>query len=192
MRAADGFTLVELLVVMLVMGIVATGITSVVITTMQVENDQHALQQVIDDGRLSLTRVRQEVREARRVLPDSDTSSMHFWVDRNQDALMQPDELICYAVDELEGSGRWRLARWDEAEDGCSGTDVPAGAQTLAATLVDPEPFVEYMPEPPAEDDDPTTPPTREVSVLFDLEVVQEEELGSIQVSGSIRLRNVP
>ena len=192
-KRCDGFTLVELIVAVLVMAIVATGITTVVVSTMRVENDQHQLQEVIDDGRLSLTRVRQEVREARRVLEGSDASHLYFWVDRNQDALIQPEELVCYAVEELEpGAERYRLARWTGAEDGCSGDDIPPGAQTLAATLVDPEPFTSYTPDPPVEGGDVNAPPTREVGVLFDLEVEQDDGLGSIHVTGSIRLRNVP
>lgn len=187
----QGFTLVELLIVVVIMGIVASGITSVIITTMRVETDQSELQQVIDDGRLSMTRIRQELREARRVLEDSDSGSLHFWVDGNQDAIVQPEELVCYRVDPVDGQDRWRLARWDEAVDGCASVTVPAGAQTLASTLVDPEPFVAFLPALP-DPDDPFSAPTREVRILLDLEVNNARGPGAIQVEGSVRLRNVP
>lgn len=187
--ADDGFTLVELLVVIVVMGIVVSGLTSVIVTTMGVERDQQELQQVIDDGRLSLTRIRQELREARRVLEGSDASTLYFWVDRNQDAIVQPDELVCYAVDPIGGSGRWRIARWTGAEDGCD--DVPADAQTLATTLLHDEPFVAYTPAAP-DPEEPFVDPTREVRVVLDFEVDNARGPGSVEVSGSIRLRNVP
>ena len=195
----QGFTLVELLIVIVIMGIVASGITSVIISTMGVESDQSELQQVIDDGRLSITRIRQELREARRVLEGSGSDTLYFWVDGNQDAIIQPEELVCYRVDELDGQDRWRIARWTGATADCVGDNpevdappaVPAGAQTLASTLVDPEPFVTFSPGLP----DPANPfsaPTREVTILLDLEVNNARGPGAIQVEGSIRLRNVP
>jgi len=193
-----GFTLVELLIVVVIMGIVASAITSVIVSTMRVESDQSELQQVIDDGRLSMTRIRQELREARRVLEGSSSDTLYFWVDGNQDAIVQPGELVCYRVDEIDGQDRWRIARWTGVTAPCvaqnpadSPPPVPANAQTLASTLVDPEPFVAFSPGLP----DPANPfsaPTREVTVLLDLEVNNARGPGAIQVEGSIRLRNVP
>ncbi|MEX2549494.1 MAG: prepilin-type N-terminal cleavage/methylation domain-containing protein [Nitriliruptoraceae bacterium] len=190
-----GFTLVELLVAVVVMSIVMGGITSVVISTTRVESDQQELQQVVDDGRVSLTRIRQEVREARRILAGSDGSQLHFWVDRNQDALVQPEEVVCYAVEALDGTstGRYRIARWEGADDGCSEALVPADAPTLASTLLDPEPFVGYTPEiPPDADSDPYANPVREIEIFLDLEVQNARGPGSVEVMGNIRLRNVP
>ncbi len=193
-----GFTLVELLIVVVIMGIVASAIPSVIVSTMRVESDQSELQQVIDDGRLSMTRIRQELREARRVLEGSSSDTLYFWVDGNQDAIVQPGELVCYRVDEIDGQDRWRIARWTGVTAPCvaqnpadSPPPVPANAQTLASTLVDPEPFVAFSPGLP----DPANPfsaPTREVTVLLDLEVNNARGPGAIQVEGSIRLRNVP
>lgn len=189
----DGFTLVELLVAVMIMSIVMGGITSVVISTTRVESDQQELQQVVDDGRLSLTRIRQEVREARRILEASDGSNLHFWVDRNQDALVQPAEVVCYAVEALDGAstGRYRVARWEGADDGCSAALIPADAPTLASTLLDPAPFVAYTPLPP-DALDPFGAPTREVEIFLDLEVANSRGPGSVEVMGNIRLRNVP
>lgn len=194
----QGFTLVELLIVVVIMGIVASGITSVVVSTMGVENDQRELQQVVDDGRLSLTRIRQELREARRVLEGSGSDTLHFWVDGNQNAIVEPEELVCYRVDPIAGQNRWRIARWTGTTADCVAENigeppppVPSSAQTLASTLVDPEPFVGFSPGLP----DPTDPfgaPTREVRVLLDLEVDNARGPGAIAVEGSIRLRNVP
>ncbi len=186
-----GFTLVELLVAVMIMSIVMGGITSVIISTTRVESDQQELQQVVDDGRLSMTRIRQEVREARRILEASNGGLLHFWVDQNQDALMQPEEFICYAVEELAGAGRYRIARWEGADDGCSVALIPADAPTLASTLLDPTPFVAYTPLPPDELD-PFGTPTREVEIFLDLEVQNARGPGSVEVMGNVRLRNVP
>ncbi len=188
-----GFTLVELLVAVMVMSIVMGGITSVIISTTRVESDQQELQQVVDDGRLSITRIRQEVREARRILEASDGGQLHFWVDRNQDALMQAEEVVCYAVEALDGAGtgRYRIARWEGANDGCSAALIPANAPTLASTLLDPDPFVAYTPVPPGELD-PFGAPTREIEIFLDLEVQNARGPGSVEVMGNIRLRNVP
>jgi prepilin-type N-terminal cleavage/methylation domain-containing protein len=188
-----GFTLVELLVSMMILSIVLGGITSVVISTLRVEQTQQQLQEVVDDGRLSMTRIRQELRAARRIYEGSGGDRLRFWVDQNQDALVQPEEQICYVVQPVDGSNRWRIVRWSHAEDpgDCTPTaDPPAGqtARTVAATLVDPAPFVELSPPPGGIAD----PPTREVSILLDLQVDAGRGPDSIQVEGNIRLRNVP
>jgi prepilin-type N-terminal cleavage/methylation domain-containing protein len=188
-----GFTLVELLVSMLILSIVMGAITSVVISTLRVEQNQKQMQTVIDDGRLSITRIRQELRAARRVYEGSGGDRLHFWVDQNQDALVQPEEQICYVVQPVTGNNRWRIVRWTHAEepDDCTPTASPPSGQTartVAATLVDPEPFVELSPAPGGIAD----PPTREVSIRLVLEVDAPRGPGAIEVEGSIRLRNVP
>jgi prepilin-type N-terminal cleavage/methylation domain-containing protein len=188
-----GFTLVELLVSMLILSIVMGAITSVVISTLRVEQNQQQMQTVIDDGRLSMTRIRQELRAARRVYEGSGSDSLHFWVDQNQDALVQPEEQICYVVQPVDGNNRWRIVRWSHAEEpeDCTPTATPPVGQsprTVAATLVDPNPFVELSPPPGGIAD----PPTREVSLLLVLEVDAPRGPGAIEVEGSVRLRNVP
>jgi prepilin-type N-terminal cleavage/methylation domain-containing protein len=186
-----GFTLVELLVTIMILGIVMSGITSVVVSTLRTEQNQRQMQDVIDDGRLSMTRIRQELRGARRIHESSGPDRLHFWVDQNQDALVQPEEQICYVVEPI-GTARYQISRWAsamQAED-CAPGAMPAGEsrRVVAMTLVDPEPFVAYTPEPGGIQD----PPTREVSILLDLQVEAARGPDSIIVEGSIRLRNVP
>jgi prepilin-type N-terminal cleavage/methylation domain-containing protein len=192
-RHADekGFTLVELLVTMLILSIVTSGITSVVISTMRTEQNQRQMQDVIDDGRISMARIRQELRAARRVHETSGPDRLHFWVDQNQDSLVQPEEQICYVVEPI-GTARYQISRWAGAvgPEDCAPGAMPAGEskRVVARTLVDPEPFVSYTPEPGGIED----PPTREVSILLDLQVEAARGPDSIVVEGSIRLRNVP
>jgi prepilin-type N-terminal cleavage/methylation domain-containing protein len=195
-----GFTLVELLVTMLIMGIVTTGITSVVISSLRTEQYQRQLQDVVDDGRLSLARIRKELRGARRVLESSTGSSLHFWVDQDQNSRADdPAELICYVVEPIGTTGRqWQISRWSHAEDpaDCASGALPSGqsGSVVARTLVNPvdptatpEPF-QYAPQPGGIVD----PPTRRVEVVLDLEVVGDRGPNDTRVEGSIRLRNVP
>lgn len=198
----SGFTLIELLVVTLVLGVVVGGLTSVVISSLRVEQTQTQMQDVIDDGRLAMTRIRQEVRSARRILHGSDDDRLYFWVDQNQDALVQPPELVCYAVEPLPGSStRFQISRWDQAAtiDDCEpglalldpvGADPPEppGRTVLAQTLLNDDPFA-YSPPPP---DDPNLPRTREVDVLLVLEAEAPRGPESMEVEGTVRLRNVP
>lgn len=187
-----GFTLVELLVTITIMSIVAGSITSVVMSTFRVEQNQASLQDVVDDGRLSLQRIRGELRAARRVHEDSDASSLRFWVDQDQDQVPTADEEMCFLVEPI-GPGQWQIAGWNNAVDpsDCApGAGVPSGAtrRVVARTLVDPEPFVSYDPVPGG----PTDPATREVAIELDLEVVGARNLGQTTVEGAVRLRNVP
>jgi len=195
----QGFTLVELLVTIVIMGIVASGITSVVVSTLGTEQYQRQLQDVVDDGRVSLQRIRQELRGARRVLDSSAPDRLHFWVDQNQDSLVAPEEQICYVVEAISAT-QWQISRWAHAEDAadCAPGAIPAGQtpRVVASTLISsnpsdptetPAPFV-YSPVPGGVN----SPPTREVTIDLDLEVESARGPESVQVQGSIRLRNVP
>jgi hypothetical protein len=83
---------------------------------------QQNMQAVMDDGRLSLQAIRREVREARQILPTSCAATgdctpsdrLHFWIDRNQDSIRTPDEIICYLTEPI-GPDQWQLVRWTRA-----------------------------------------------------------------------------
>lgn len=183
----------ELLITVAILAIVMGGISTVVVSTARVEQYEGTLQSVVRDGRVSLQRIRGELRSARRVYEDSGPSNLRFWVDTNQDQVPSPDEEICYLVTPLPGAtSQWQITRWDLATDAsncATGSSPPSGAtrMTVARTLVDAEPFT-YEPIPAG----PTDPPTREVDVELALEVVGRRNLGVTTVEGSIRLRNVP
>lgn len=181
-----GTTLVELLVVIVLLAIIGAATTGVVVAVTRNEGFQRNVREVIDDGRVSLQAIRKELRSARRVLADSGPDRLHFWVDENQDAIRQANELICYVVRPL-GTGRWEIVRWEGATVGCDTPPAGASVRTLARTLVDPNPFVAYRPAPSSNVDDP---PTREVDIVLELEVAAGRT-HSVTVDGTVRLRNV-
>jgi prepilin-type N-terminal cleavage/methylation domain-containing protein len=202
-RADAGFTLVELLVAITIMGVVASSITSVVLSTFRVEQHQSTLQDVIDDGRISMQRLRRELRAARRIHEDSGPRNLRFWVDQDQDQIPTADEEICYRVEPIGASGsQWQIVRRTQAVDPANCAPIPidvgdpddfvapagGSVQPVARTLVEANPFVRYDPVPGG----PTDPPTREVFIELVLEVVGERNLGQTTVEGAVRLRNVP
>lgn len=185
----SGVTLIEMLVVMIIMGVVMAAITSVVITTQRSNSTQQTMQDVIDDGRNSLTAIRRELRSARRVLPDSASDRLHFWVDTDQDAIPDPEEQICYAVEPIGSGARYRIMRWDHATGGCEPGNPPSGVtpRILAQTLTDPNAFAAFRPVPSPDINDPAT---REVDIILELEVDQVRS-SSTTVKATVRLRNV-
>lgn len=216
-RQADqaGFTLVEVLVVMVLLSVVATATTNVVISTLRTEQLQAEMQAVMDDGRISLQRIRQEVRAAREVFETSceptttgcsPSTRLHFWVDQNQDGARVPEEIICYLTESLV-EDQYQLVRWTRADvadpatdTDCDVTDRPTGARVIARTLVPNHdsdsdgvddlaaPFVTYEPVPTSDSNDPAT---RNIGVLLRLQVETGRDFEHFDVESIIRLRNV-
>jgi prepilin-type N-terminal cleavage/methylation domain-containing protein len=202
-QADAGVTLIEMLVVMVIFGVISASITGVLITAQRSEQFQGEMQEVMDDARISFQRMRREVRAARQVYATScvsltvdasgdytncsPTGKLHFWVDQDQDAIVDPVEVICYFTESI-GTGQWQLVRWDSAAAGCDAANRPTNAGILAQTLVNPLPFRELTPHPYA---DPDAEPTRQVRVVLDLEVVNLRGPRSRAFESIIRLRNV-
>jgi prepilin-type N-terminal cleavage/methylation domain-containing protein len=202
-----GFSLVELLVVISIMGVIAAGATSVVLATQRSEQYQRELQTVMDDARISMERIRKELRQARRVLPDScedpatsctPARQLHFWVDHDQDNVQDAAEMICYVTQETTaGSGQYRLYRYTGVTGSCRAGSDPtsiaspstvSGGQVLAETLVDDAPFTRMEPDPSAavvEDE------TNNIEITLELEVIGGRGPGSLTFQDRVRLRNV-
>lgn len=198
-RSDDGVTLIELLVVMLLMGVVATAIMNVVLSMNRTQQYTLSHQQVMDDGRVSIDRIRKELRQARLVYAAftcgadetatcTTSSKMHFWVDADQDSLQQTTEQVFYCIQNLNdygyggkcvtpSSGRYALARWTKA-----GEDNGVPPQVLAKTLVNAtDPFTFNVS--PRE--------TRLVIVHLDFHTGTDRGPDSFEMDATVRLRNV-
>lgn len=180
----SGFSLIEVLVVMLITGVVATAAFTTLMSINRAEQFTDEYARVVDDGRWSLDNIRKELRGGRRVFDDSTPQFLHWWTDQNQDGLQQPEEKIQYCVAPMttntcltsSQTGKFRLIRWSEA-------DSISDARTIAATLTDSDVFSGYL-----------TPKTgtRVVDLTFSLDV-REGGAGpeTVEMTASVRLRNV-
>lgn len=183
-HAEEGVSLIEVLVVLVLTSVVAATAFGVVMSVSNAEKFTDEYAHVVDDGRLSIDRIRRELREGRRVYASSDAHHLYWWADRNQDGLQQPDEKINYCVAPMASNtcetssqtGKFRLIRWSDAES-------IADARTIAATLTSTDVFSNYAAE---------ITLTRVVELDFALDV-QDGGRGpeKIDMRASVRLRNV-
>lgn len=187
-RGEDGLTLVEMLIVMVILGIVSAAATTAIVTMFQQDQFTEEIRQVTDEGRVSMDRVRKELRGGRRVLDVSDAAHLFWWVDQNQNGLQELSERVHYCVHPLAGTianpptcvapgqtGQFRLIRFTEADT----SDV----RTVASTLTNSDVFSGY---------DATVTDTATVDITFRLQV-QNDDRGpdELVLEGSVRLRNV-
>lgn len=197
----SGFTLVELLVAVSLIGIVGAAVMSVVVSTSRAQVYQSDLREVMDDGRVSIGRIRKEVRQARSVLPGSTASQLRFWVDENQDNIVQEDEERWYCVRPVGGSScvgpspvetKFELVRWTEATDGWDWTNVPpvppAGATVIASTLLTVD-VLQYLAD--GVDVSATPEEANVVTFSFDLDFRTGRIPDQYEATASVRLRNV-
>lgn len=182
-RGDGAFALVELLVVMVVMSIVGAAVLGVVLTTFRSNQYQGALREVMDDGRISLDRIRTELRGGRRVLTGSDPYHLYWWVDRDEDGVPQAGERVHFCTAALgetdcataTASGQFQLIRWTDAQDQTS-------ARTVAKTLTTTEVFSGYEADPRK---------TRTVTITLPLEVPGGRGPEETTMAADVRLRNV-
>ncbi|MGH3442634.1 MAG: PilW family protein [Nitriliruptorales bacterium] len=192
-RTQQGFTLVELLVAMGIASVVGMAILTVTIQTMRTEQFTDQLRTVMDDGRTSLDRVRKELRAARKVYAEETcadpvagcltSSTLHFWVDQDQDGDQDPIEQVTYCIQEvgqdvcvdLAAGKKHELVRWTEASS-------PSTAQVIARTIVGTTTPFEFDVSPEG---------TSVVTVTFVLDTQSARGPKELAVGATIRLRNV-
>lgn len=187
-QGEDGLTLVEMLVVMVILGVVAAGTTSAILTMLRQDQFTEEVRQVTDEGRVSMDRVRKELRGGRRVLEiaagdPSNAAHLFWWVDQNQNGLQELSERVHYCVAELTGTtcldpgltGQFRLIRYTDADT--------TAIRTLASTLTSSDVFTGY---------DAAVTETSTVTITYRLQV-QNDDRGpdELVLNGSVRLRNV-
>lgn len=170
----QGFTLIELIVVLVILGVVGAAITATTVNAFRARTFQQEMADAQFEARLVFERVRREVRAARRVeaiSPDMVT----FWVDENFDGLQQADEVITYEVDLVGGeTDRYQVLRY-------TGAIPKADASVLASVLRNSGPFAWDL----------TPPSTRAITMDFDYDVTTTRGPSLLEVSTTIRLRNV-
>ena len=181
-----GYSLIEMLVVVALLGLVGSAIATVVITTTRAERFSSQVRQVMDEGRLSLDTMRREVRAARRVFADSNQAAgqMHLWIDQNQDNVIQVSEQVCYATRVIT-PGKWEIVHWGGVTTAC--TSPPASARVIARTLRNVDPWV-FTPQ-PTDDPDPELQ-TRVVEIVLRLDVTTAQGPDELVLDATVRLRN--
>lgn len=168
-----GYSLIELLVVMLILGVVGAAITTTTVSAFRTRTYQQQMADAQFEARLVFERVRQEVRAARRVesgTPDTVT----FWLDEDFDGLQQPAELVTYQVVSTGEPGRFEVVRFDDAGGF-------ANATVLASVLRNNQPFTYTL----------APPDTRAVTMDFTYDVNTVNGPQALDVSATVRLRNV-
>jgi prepilin-type N-terminal cleavage/methylation domain-containing protein len=198
-RSQGGFTLIELLVVIALTSVVSASVVAVLMQTMRTEQYTGQLREVMDDGRVSLDRIRQELREARRVYldptcegaPSCDASSrVSFWVDSNQDHLQQVSEQVHYCLREIgttecvdpELGKKFELVRWTADVQSPDAQTSPANAQIISRTIVGTTKPFSFNVSPPD---------TSVVTVTLVLDTQAARGPTELEMSSTIRMRNV-
>lgn len=187
-RAEEGVTLVEVLVAMSLTAIIGFSVLTVVMSTSRTSSYTNDLRTVMDDGRISVGRIRKEIRAARQVMSGSNETVLNFWVDQDQDNNQTDPEMISYCVrpvgdtnciDPAVGPGsatKFELVRWTAADSG------PGAGRVAAKTLLNWEPFT-YDAADPID--------SRVLSFSLELDVDVARGPQSLTVGTNVRLRNV-
>ena len=127
LRREDGLSVVDLLVGLIlssaVLGLTTSALHVAAKTDVAVAESSEALAQL----RTTTQRLTKEVRQARRIYSDSDEHSLHFWLDRNQDGIVDTGERIVWRL-VASGTKATLVRSVDDATGG-----VPAAVDFLAA-----------------------------------------------------------
>lgn len=196
-----GFSLIEMLVVMALMGVVTFAVFTVVRTTVQTERYTNDLQVVMDDARASVSTVRKEIRAARNVMPGSDPAALHFWIDRNQDTSIQAEENVWYCVRPVgstscavagsTGPG-FELVRWTEATtdwDGSTPRTPPVASRVIARTLLNTDVFSLHRGSAAVSGSE--VPQATRVAFAFEFDASTATGPDTLYLASNVRLRNV-
>lgn len=201
----DGFSLIELLVAILILGVVGGATFTVVLSAQRSQRFTEQVQAATDDARLSVERIRQQLRMARLVTQPSGPSGVRFWVDENQDGLPDLGEWLCYATRQVE-PGRYELVRWNDVlatspptnGTDCSNLTPPADAAVLARTLRNLDVFqysvtsAGFTPLANPATTITNDPPVRRVDVKLEFDVISDSGPQVFSTGTKVRLRNVP
>ena len=191
MSREDGLSLVELLVVLGLLSIVGASILGVATTTLRAERTAEDLARNLDETRIAVERVRDEVRGADGVCQGSDGQSMTVWTDRNANGAVDPGEVVTFALVEVDGE--MLLQREDD-----EGTRRLAGRLVHHGEEPDERAFTYFGPgrtDPDGKLDcsEGTAPGNSGVTIVdlfFEVEGDGVDTSGSLSVETTIVLRN--
>lgn len=180
-----GFTVVELLVAMLVGGVLLSAIAAVTVAMLRTGGFVTTTGENLDDARISVERMRQDLRGARRIQgtgpagATTDADQLAFWTDRDQDRVADAAEQIVYQLRTVDGVGR--LERYS----GAATTPVPIA---IGLDLSDdggvPRSRFAYDATPVGD--------TTVVTVVLTLDNPGDERAAPLVVTETLRLRNAP
>lgn len=196
----SGFTLVEMLVAIAILGVVSAATFTVVLSAQRSQRFTEQVQDATNDARLSVERIRQQLRAARLVTPPSNARGMRFWVDTDLDETQDVGEMLCfYAADIAAEPDRYELRRWADTDASCATSfNPPADATVIARTLRNTDVFqyststagFSALPNPPTGISN--NPAVRRVNVELDFDVQTNTGPSVFTVTSKVRLRNVP
>jgi Tfp pilus assembly protein PilW len=187
LRRDDGFQLVELMVVMVLLTLLGSATTSVVLSSLRAERVTDDLRTNLDEARVAVERMRRDVREARRIFDTNPhglvtgPAQLSMWRDVNQDQLQQQPELVTY--------------RFRAAADGTGvlerrTAEMPSGQWRVIARHLD----VSEGPDGPRSRFETTPAPPQTASVTMVVTVVARPESGvdarNLSITETVRLRN--
>jgi Tfp pilus assembly protein PilW len=188
LRRDDGFQLVELMVVMVLLTLLGGATTSVVLSSLRAERVTDDLRTNLDEARVAVERMRRDVREARRIYDTNPhglvtgPAQLSMWRDVNQDQLQQQPELVTYRF-RATADGTGVLERRT--------AEMPAGQWRAIARHLDLSAEPDGRPRSRFE----TTPaPPQTASVTMVVTVVARPESGAdarnMSITETVRLRN--
>ncbi len=174
----QGISLVELLVTILISGIVGAAVLTGVVTMNRTERTMQSVRDNIDEARLSLDRIRIELRGARRIFEDPDGTHLQFWIDLDNNDTISSNELVHYEL--VDDGDHARLERWT--------ADDPDARRVVARGLLYDADDPDAVP-PFTYDRDP--PETRLIDIALVVDVGARGGVDPKPVEAQVRLRNV-
>jgi prepilin-type N-terminal cleavage/methylation domain-containing protein len=141
-----GFTLVELLVTIAIGLTVLGAVMTMATSSLQTQRFSTDMAGAMDEARFAVEWMRRDIRQAQRVLDSSTATSLTIWVDRDQDRLRTPQEVITYRLVTVDGATRLErataadptgrvVARQLESGTVFTYTPAPPDTQVVAVSL---------------------------------------------------------
>jgi prepilin-type N-terminal cleavage/methylation domain-containing protein len=166
-----GFTLVETLVVMMLLGIVSSMVTAAFISVSKTVRHDEDEARGLADVRKVVERLGRDIREARAIAAGADANHLVLWIDYNSDYRQQPDETVVWQLQPGGAPGHF------DVERSTSGGATYRQATTLVSDIA----FTYDMP----------APDTRLVTTSMTYDAILERGTTQRTVTFASRLRNV-